>query len=61
MNYKKLVDFVERTGATFAATFLALATTTNVHGTKELEVAAIAGAVSAGKFAMIELNTYLKT
>ena len=59
-NKIKVLDFLERVSATFAAAFLGLALATGVSTTKDLEAAAIAGAVSAAKFAYVELNAYLK-
>lgn len=60
VNWPKVVDFVERVSATFAFTFLALATTTSLTDKKQIEAAALAGALSAGKYAYVQLGAYLK-
>lgn len=54
----KVLDFIERVGSTFAAAFIAVGLATGLNDTKSIEAASIAGAVSAGKFLLIELNKY---
>jgi hypothetical protein len=61
MSKLKVLDFVERVSATFGAAFLGLALVTGVSTPKDLEAAAIAGGMSAAKFAYVELNAYLGT
>ena len=58
VNYSKMADFVERVGSTFAAGFIGVALVTGVSDRKALFAALGAGAVSAGKFLMIELRAY---
>lgn len=59
VNWPKVVDFGERVTATFAQAFLAIALVTPLSDTKALEGAAIAGALSAGKFVYVQVNAYL--
>jgi hypothetical protein len=59
MNKHKLIDFTERVGATFVFTFLALATTTSLSDPTQLKAAAIAGALSAGKYVAVAANKFL--
>lgn len=58
INYVKMADFVERVGSTFAAGFIGVALVTGVSDQKALYAALGAGAVSAGKYLMIELRAY---
>lgn len=61
MNKVKLVDFTERVGATFAQAFLALAVVSGMSDLSMLKAAAVAGGIAAGKFALVQANTYLNT
>lgn len=61
MNKKGLVDFAERVGATFAQAFLALAVVSNMSDVHAVEAAAVAGALAAGKFALVKANAFLSS
>ena len=61
VNWAKMADFCERVGVTFAGAFVAIGLTTGLSDQKSLEAAAIAGAISAGKFIVVEANLYLKS
>lgn len=56
-----ILDFVERTTATFVQAFLAIALITGISDVKALEAAGLAGAIAAGKYVYIRLNAYLGT
>lgn len=57
----KLVDFVERTGATFAQAFLAVALVSGVSDLTALKAAGVAGAIAAGKFAAVQAQAFLNS
>lgn len=59
MNKKKVLDFVERTTATFAQAFLGVALVSGVTGWTALEAAAVAGGIAAAKYAYVQVNAYL--
>ena len=58
MNKKKLLDFVERVGATFLNAFLGVVVASHFTGhlsdLNALEAAAVAGGLAAAKFAYKE-------
>jgi hypothetical protein len=56
---KQLVDVSERTAATFAEAFIAVALVSGVSDTTGLKIAGTAGALAAGKFALAKIDTYL--
>lgn len=56
-----VLDFVERTSATFAQAFLGIVLVTGVSDQKALLAAAAAGGIAAAKYAYVQLNLYLKT
>lgn len=61
INWVKIVDVVERTGATFAETFIAFEIANQAHITQidKLETAAIAAGIAAGKYVIVQLNAFL--
>jgi hypothetical protein len=59
MNRAKLIDFVERVGATFVVTFVSLASVTTLSDMTQLKAASIAAALSAGKFAAVQAQMFL--
>lgn len=61
LKNKKLVDFIERVGATAAQAFLALAVVSGLSHLSDLKAAAVAAALAAGKFALVQANTYLNS
>lgn len=60
MNTVKMLDFVERVGATFLETFLALVITnsTSLTHLSDFKTAAVAGGLSAAKVVLIALNGF---
>lgn len=58
---KKLLDLVERAGATFAQAFLAveIADQKGVNQIESLKIAGVAGALAVGKWALVKINAYL--
>jgi hypothetical protein len=58
---RKLVDLVERAGATFAQAFLAVITVdaTGITQLDALKVAGVAGAYAVAKYALTQANAYL--
>ena len=63
MNKKNLLDFAERTVATFGQAFLAVVLvhtwTGGAADLVALQTGAIAGALAAGKYAFGKVNLYL--
>lgn len=61
LNNKKVLDLVERAGATFAQAFLAveIADQNGVTQTESLKIAGVAGALAVGKWALVKINAYL--
>lgn len=59
MNQTKIIDFVERVGATFVMTFVSLASVTTLGDMTQLKAAGIAAALSAGKFAAVQAQMFL--
>lgn len=56
---KQVLDFVDRTSATFIETFIAVAMVTGLSGWSELKAAGTAGCIAAGKFAYAKVHLYL--
>lgn len=56
---KQLVDVCERTVATFAEAFIAVALVSGVNDLTSVKIAATAGGLAAGKFALAKIDTYL--
>lgn len=61
MSKTKVIDFVERVGATFAMAFMGVALASGVSDVTALKAAAIAGALSVGKFLSVQAASFLKT
>ncbi len=61
VNNKKVLDLVERAGATFAQAFIAveIADQNGVTQAESLKIAGVAGALAVGKWALVKINTYL--
>ena len=58
-----VVDLVERAGATFAQSFLAVIVVNQgtLTQTTALETGAVAGGLAVGKFLLVKANAYLNT
>ena len=61
MNRKKAIDFAERVGSTFVVAFIGVASVSGFSDLSALKAAAIAGALSAGKFAAVQAQAFLNT
>lgn len=61
VSRKSVVDFVERVGSTFVVAFIGVAVVSGVTSVSGLKAAAIAGALSAGKFAAVKAQQFLNT
>jgi len=61
INWAKIADAIERTGATFAETFIAFEIANQAHITQitEIKTAAIAAGIAAGKYVIVQLNAFL--
>lgn len=59
MDRKKVLDFAERTTATFAQAFLGVALVTGISGWTAVEAAAVAGGIAAAKYAYVQVNQFL--
>lgn len=58
---KVIVDFLERVGSTFVVAFIGVAAVSGFTDVSGLKAAAIAGALSAGKFAAVKAQQFLNT
>lgn len=59
--YQHALAFAERVSATFAFAFIGVALATGVSDTAALKAAAIAGALSVGKYLYTVTGAYLNT
>jgi hypothetical protein len=60
---KKIIDILERSGATFAQAFIAIeiADQANVTQLGALKTAAVAGGLAVGKYLLVQANAYLRS
>ena len=61
MDKRKIADFADRTTATFAQAFLAVALVSGVSDITALKAAGVAGGIAAAKYAYVQVSAYLKS